>query len=184
MNETKPIRLSTNRLELIAATLDHVCAELEAPESLIALLNSQMEPGWPPGEYDRDAQEFFRDRLKEGGLSVVGWYGWYAVLRGSPSQPSILIGAGGYFGPPGEDGVVEIGFSIIPTRQNFGYATELAEMLIKNAFTDIRVQKVIAHTTPMNLASCKVLEKCGFKYVCRDEESGNSLYEIICNISA
>ena len=28
--------------------------------------------------------------------------------------------------------------------------------LIENAFTDIRVQKVIAHTTPVNLASCKV----------------------------
>ncbi|HPX82616.1 MAG TPA: GNAT family N-acetyltransferase [Syntrophales bacterium] len=59
---------------------------------------------------------------------------------------------------------VEIGFSIMPAWQNFGYATELAELLIKNAFTDGRVLKVIAHTTPMNLASCKVLEKCGFNY--------------------
>ncbi len=184
MNETVSVRLTTNRLELIAATLNHVCAELEAPESLAALLNAQVEPGWPPGEYDRNAQEFFRDQLKEGGLSVVGWYGWYAVRRGSRSHPSVLIGAGGYFGPPGEDGVVEIGFSIMPTWQSYGYATELAEMLIRNAFTDIRVQKVIAHTTPMNLASCKVLEKCGFNYVRRNEESGNRLYEIIRNISA
>jgi len=184
MNEAKPVRLSANRLELIAATLDHVYAELEAPESLAALLNTQVEPEWPPGEYDRDAQEFFRDRLKECGMSAVGWYCWYAVRRGSPDHPSVLIGAGGYFGPPGEGGIVEIGFSIMPAWQNLGYATELAELLIKNAFTDSRVRKVIAHATPMNLASCKVLKRCGFKYVSRDEESGNNLYEIMRNMSA
>ena len=181
MNEIKPATLITNRLELTAATLAHVCAELEAPERLAALLDAQVEPGWPPGEYDRDAQEFFRDRLKEGGMPVAGWLGWYAVRRGTPS---VLIGAGGYFGPPGEDGVVEIGFSIMPAWQNSGYATELSGMLIKNAFTDIRVKKVIAHASPVNVASCKVLEKCGFNYICRDEESGNSLYVIIRNISA
>ncbi|MCD4846876.1 MAG: GNAT family N-acetyltransferase [Candidatus Aegiribacteria sp.] len=184
MNESKSIKLSTNRLELIAATLDHVCAELEAPERLASLLNAQVEPGWPPGEYDRDAQEFFRDRLKEGGVAVIGWYGWYAVRCGSPYQPSVLVGAGGYFGPPSEEGEVEIGFSVMPAWQGLGYATEIAETLIENAFTDIQVQKVIAHTTPVNLASCKVLEKCGFRYVCRNEESDNNRFEILRNTCA
>jgi len=70
MTGSKPIKLSTNRLELIAATLDHICAELEAPERLPFLLDAEVEPGWPPGEYDRGAQEFFRDRLKEGGVAA------------------------------------------------------------------------------------------------------------------
>lgn len=178
------MRLSTNRLELVAATLDHVCAELETAERLASLLKAHVEPGWPPGEYDRDAQLFFRDRLKEGGASVIGWYCWYALRRGSPDQPPVLVGAGGYFGPPNEEGVVEIGFSIMPEWQGLGYATELAELLIKNAFTDSRVQKVNAHTTPINLASCKVIEKCGFNYVCREEESGNNLYSIMRNLNA
>lgn len=178
------MKLSTNRLELVAATLDHVYAELETVERLALLLKAHVEPGWPPGEYDRDAQVFFRDRLKEGGTSVIGWYCWYALRRGSPYQSPVLVGAGGYFGPPSEEGVVEIGFSILPRWQNLGYATELAELLIKNAFTDSRVQKVIAHATLMNLASCKVLQKCGFNYVCRDEESDNNLYAIIRNLNA
>lgn len=178
------MRLSTNNLELVAATLDHVCAELEAAERLASLLKAHVEPGWPPGEYDRDAQLFFRDRLIEGGMAVIGWYCWYALRHGSPYQPPELVGAGGYFGPPSEEGLVEIGFSIMPGCQNLGYATEFAEFLIKNAFTDSRVQKVIAHTTPMNLASCKVLKKCGFNYVCRDEGSGNILYAIMRNINA
>lgn len=89
-----------------------------------------------------------------------------------------MIGAGGYFGPPDEEGSVEIGFSIMPAWRNSGYATELTGMLIKNAFNDIRVRKVIAHTTSENPASRKVLEKSGFTCMGMDEESGCDLYEI------
>ena len=66
------MRLSTNRLELVSATFDHVCAELESAQRLASLLKAHVKPGWPPGEYDRDAQRFFRDRLKEGGAAVIG----------------------------------------------------------------------------------------------------------------
>jgi [ribosomal protein S5]-alanine N-acetyltransferase len=185
MEKTKSVRLSSNRLEFVATTLDHIYAGLESPECLAALLNALMEPEWPPGEHDRGARELFQDCPKESGTSIVGgWYGWYTVRSASPFRPSVSIGAGGYFGPPGGNGVVEIGFSIIPEWQSLGYATELAGMLIENAFTDIRVQKIIAHASPMNFASCKVLEKCGLNYVCGNEESGNSLYSIIRNISA
>ncbi len=114
MNNIAPVTLSTPRLELIAATLEHICAEIGAPGCLSSLLHARVEPGWPPGEYDGDAMKFFRDRLQEGGEAVVGWYSWYAVQRATPDQPSILIGAGGYFGPPNDAGEVEIGFSIMP----------------------------------------------------------------------
>jgi [ribosomal protein S5]-alanine N-acetyltransferase len=183
--QSEGVRLFTNRLELMAITLDHVCTGLEAPECLAALLNALAEAEIPPGEFDRDAQVPFRDNLKEDGASAVGgWYGWYTVQRTSPHMPSVLIGEGGYFGPPGGNGEVEIGFSIMSAWQSLGYATELVGMLIDNAFIDNRVQKIIAHASPGNLASCKVLEKCGLNYVCREEGSGNSLYAIIRDISA
>lgn len=182
MNEPKTTRLSAKRLDLIAATLDLVCAELETTECLASLLQARVEPGWPPGEYDRGAQLFFRDRLQEGGAGVIGWYSWYALRRGTEQQPPVLVGAGGYFGPPSEEGVVEIGFSILPAWQNLGYATELAEGLVRNAFADPRVQRVIAHAVPLNLASRRVLEKCGFRFVWLDEEPGNILYAIARNL--
>lgn len=181
MNGSRTLKLLTKRLELTAATMDHVCAELEAPESLAALLNARAEPGWPPGEYDRNAQEFFLNRLKEGGMSVVGWYCWYAVLHESAGRPSVLVGAGGYFGPPDEKGEVEIGFSIMPAWQGAGYATETARALIENAFNDVRVKKVVAHAAPENPASCRVLEKCGFRRLSLNEESGNHRFEILQN---
>jgi len=179
MELNQSMMLSTGRLELIAATAEYVRAELEAPERLATLLEAQVEPGWPPGEYDREAQEFFLDRLTEGGMSVVGWYGWYTIRRGGTYKPSILMGAGGYFGPPNEEGIVEIGFSVMPSWQGLGYATEIAKILVKNAFSDIHIQKVIAHTTPGNHTSRKVLEKCGFHHVCRNQDSGNDFFEIL-----
>ena len=172
------MKLSTDHLDLIAATLDLVQAELESPEHLASQLCATVEPGWPPGEYDQEAQEFFRDRLAEGGEAARGWYNWYAVQRPGTHQPSIIVGAGGYFGPPSEDGEAEIGFSVMPSWQGRGFATEIAGALIQNAFRDRRVQRVVAHTTAANPASRRVLEKCGFAYVARDEDAGNLYFEI------
>lgn len=170
--------LSTNRLDLIPATLEHVSAELEDAQRLASMLNARIEPGWPPGEYDRGAQEFFRDRLKEGGEKVVGWYSWYAIRRAGPDQPSVLVGAAGYFGPPGEDGEVEIGLSVLPAWRGMGFATEIIGALTENAFNDIRVRTIIAHTAPSNVASRRALERCGFSLVHEDEMSGDICFEI------
>jgi len=108
------LRLESPTLRLIACTLPMAEAELSEPAALAALLDTAIPRDWPPGEYDRDALLFFRDRLREGGEAVVGWYSWYA-LRKAP--PHTLIGACGYFGPPvfcGGLGAVEIGFSVLP----------------------------------------------------------------------
>ncbi|HOZ46796.1 MAG TPA: GNAT family N-acetyltransferase [Candidatus Hydrogenedentes bacterium] len=171
------VRLSGGHLDVVAATLELVRAELESPERLALLLNARVDLGWPPGEYDRDAQLFFRDRLDEGGAEVVGWYCWYALRHDGPHEPPVLVGAGGYLGPPDKDGVVEIGLSIMPSWRNCGYATELARLLVENAFADSRVRKVIAHTAPANVPACRLLEKCGFAAATTDE-AGNVLYEI------
>ena len=55
-----------------AATLDHLCAEIEAPAKLASMLGIDVPAGWPPGEYDRAAQEFFRDRMEELGPAGGG----------------------------------------------------------------------------------------------------------------
>lgn len=175
----KRVTLRTNRLELEAATFYHISAEMESSEHLARLLRTRVEPGWPPGEYDRDAQEFFGCRLKEESMSVIGWYIWYAVRREEEDRPSLLVGAGGYFGPPSEKGEVEIGFSMMPSSQGYGYATEMAKALVSNAFADTRVHRIIAHTTPDNIASVRVLTKSGFRYVHQDQVSGNDLFEVL-----
>jgi len=178
MNLSESVRISTKRLDMAAATLDMVCAELEAPEKLAALLGAEVEPGWPPGEYDRNAQEFFRDCLQEGGESAEGWNIWYAMRKGNSQEPPLLVGAIGFVGPPDENGDVETGFSIMPEQQGRGYATELVQSIVSRAFMDAHVRRVLAHTTLQNPASCRVLEKAGFRRVSMDEETGVIRFEV------
>jgi RimJ/RimL family protein N-acetyltransferase len=155
------IAIRTERLDLVAAALVHLEAELESPQRLEAMLSAHVPEGWPPGEYDRPAIEFFRDRLAEN-PAAEGWYGWYAIERPAESGEAVVVGAGGYFGPPDADGVVEIGYSVLPAFQGRGYATELVGALVARAFATPGIARVIAHTFPGNAGSIKVLERAGF----------------------
>jgi RimJ/RimL family protein N-acetyltransferase len=169
---SKPIRLHTERLMMIAATLEHVRVELETPERLSALLDAEVSPDWPTGEYDRDAMVYFRARFEEGGEAVEGWYGWYAVREADDEGPRALVGAGGYFGPPDPQGIVEIGYSILPEWQRRGYASEMVQALLARAFKFAQVKQVIAHTIETNTASIGVLLRCGFQAAGAGQESG------------
>ena len=156
------IKRFTTRLVLVAATVDHLRAELVSPEQLGILLGTQVPQGWPPGEYDEGAQRYFLERLSQGGADVVGWYGWYVLLRRGSHEVGPLIASGGFLGPPNETREVEIGYSVHQDWQGNGYATELVGELVKYAFEDTRVRRIVAHTTRQNLASCRVLEHMGF----------------------
>jgi len=167
------LRIQTGRLDLIAATLEHVQTELTAPDRLGSLLGAVVPEAWPAGEYDTAAMEFFRDRLEQGGPEVVGWYGWYAVRREEAGSPATLVGSGGYLGSPSPEGEVEIGYSLLPASRGHGYATEITEALVARALADPRVRRVIAHTQQDNQASIRVLERCGFSRAGEGEEPGS-----------
>ena len=152
--------IRTERLALFPASVALLDAELESPEKFAQLLDASVPAGWPPGEYDRPAIEYFRECLVAN-PDAAGWYGWYAVLQPSQGGNATVIGAGGYFGPP-VDGVVEIGYSILTDFQRCGYATELVRGLMARAFSFPAVKRIIAHTHVGNYASIKVLERCGF----------------------
>jgi len=169
--------LHSDRLSLIASTLAHVRTELESPAELTTLLGAVVSTEWPTGEYDRDAMEFFRERLEEGGAEVEGWYGWYAVRPADSESPRALVGAGGYFGPPDKEGTVEIGYSVLPEWQRRGYASEIVRMLVEHAFMFPSVERIIAHTTEENPASIAVLLRSGFQAAGRGQEAGTLRFE-------
>ncbi|CAN5223291.1 GNAT family N-acetyltransferase [soil metagenome] len=155
--------LESERLRMVAATLQHIRTELDAPEKLAALLDASVSPEWPPGEYDRDAMEFFRARFELEGEAAEGWYGWYVVRSGETPGVRALVAHCGYFGPPGADGRVEIGYSVLPAWQRRGYASEIVQMLLDNAFEFPAVQQVVAHAAIGNVGSISVLQACGFQ---------------------
>jgi len=169
--------LESDRLTLVASTATHVRTELETPGQFADLLGAVVSPNWPSGEYDRDAMEFFLARFEEGGESAEGWYGWYALGPLDEPGPRSLLGAGGYFGPPDDDGSVEVGYSVLPEWQRRGYASEIVRLLVRHAFTFPRTRRIIAHTAENNLASIKVLLRSGFQRVGAGPEAGTLRFE-------
>jgi ribosomal-protein-alanine N-acetyltransferase len=155
--------MRTARLEMVAARLEHLDAELECPLRLKDLLGAEVLPSWPPGEYDRHAIRYFRDRIAEGGDAVVPWYVWYAIQRATAGCPATLVACGGYFGPPSPDGTVEIGYSVVPEWRRHGYATELVQALTKRSFDVMAVRRILAESEVENVASLRVLGRCGFR---------------------
>lgn len=171
------MKIQTLRLDLVAATIYHIVCELETPDKLSNVLNARVPLGWPPGEYDRGAQEFFKERLAEGGERAIGWYTWYAVRRATNEGDAVVVGACGYTGPPDEQGVVEIGYSVLPEFEGRGYATEMAVALTHHAFSYEQVRLVIARTDPTNVPSQKVVQKAGFEPGGVDSETSKLRFE-------
>jgi RimJ/RimL family protein N-acetyltransferase len=167
--------ICTKRLHLIAMTLAHIEAELQGGQALGALLGVSIPSSWPPGEYDRDALEFFRGRLLAGGPSHLGWYSWYAIGCDAEGRREKLLAAAGYFGPP-SDGSVEVGYSVIPEARGRGYATEIVDALVGRAFEEPGVRVVIAHTVDSNVPSTRVLLRCGFRRVGPGQRPGTIGY--------
>jgi RimJ/RimL family protein N-acetyltransferase len=63
---------------------------------------------------------------------------------------------------PGE---VELGYRLRKAAWGQGYATEASRALIRKAFTELGVQRVVATTFAANLASRRVMEKAGLTLV-------------------
>jgi [ribosomal protein S5]-alanine N-acetyltransferase len=158
---TPSLRVRTPRLELIAATLELLEAELAGPEALGEILGVPVPDSWPPGEYDQEALDFFVSRVFIYGPSVVGWYNWYAIQIGADGRREALVAGAGYMGPPMED-LVEIGYSVVPEARGRGFATEIVQGLVTHALAVDRVHMVIAHTLVSNAPSQAVLKRAGF----------------------
>ena len=110
-------------------------------------------------ERDEALREAYREMLR-GSLEHAEDWGWYAVWM-IVRKDGAHIGNLSFKGSP-VDGVVELGYGIAEEYRGFGYATEAVETILEWAFDQPGVTKIAAETESGNLASQRVLEKCGF----------------------
>ena len=154
--------LRTVRLDLIAADLRLADLEWRDMVSLARELDCAPPEHWPPPLNDEGSQRWFREMLQQD-PDAVGWGLWYLV-RNEPDEPRILIGNAGFKGRPANDSC-EVGYSVLPTYQGCGYATEAVHALIRWAFQHPTVNRVAAETLPYLRRSIRVMEKCHMRYI-------------------
>jgi len=92
-------------------------------------------------------------------------FGCYRITRRADGQ---AIGGIGFKAPP-VDGVVEIGYGLVPSARGHGFAAEAVVAVLALA-TDHHVSRVIADTTADNIASQRTLVRAGFRFVRTDGE--------------
>jgi len=166
------MRIQTQRLELVAATAASVQAALQGSAALAAALRARVPATWPPEFLDASALEFTRAKLAD--PAQAGWWMYYALRR---DGERVLIGGGGYAGPPA-GGALTIGYGVVADFRHRGYASELARGLINHAFTCAGVDRVYAETLPELAGSLAVMRRCGMQPQGAGSEPGAVRYGI------
>ena len=87
-------------------------------------------------------------------------YARYAVVHKHDQK---VIGFAGLKFLP-ELNETDLGYRILPQYWRKGLTTEMARPLVKHGFDDLGLNKIVAFAFPENPASCRVLEKTGFRF--------------------
>lgn len=77
--------------------------------------------------------------------------GWFSL------RPATSVGL--------DPGDVELGYRLLPSYWGRGLATRGARLLVRRAFAELGVAKVVATTMAVNTGSRRVLEKAGLRHV-------------------
>lgn len=131
-------------------------------EFIFELVNT---PKWIANIGDRnvksveDAKAYIKERMTPQ-LEKLG-YGNYTLIRKVDNRK---IGTCGLYNREGLEGI-DIGFALLPDFENLGYGYESAAKLLEVGINEFQIKRISAITTKENIASQKLIEKLGLKYV-------------------
>lgn len=148
----------TGRLALRPVTADEVTA----------VLGGQRRSDWAD-DFPADGDRVIAGLLARTGLPAdddARRFGHRLVVE---RDTGLVVGGAGFFGPP-QDGEVEIGYGIVPSRQRRGYATETVQAMVADIFQLDSVLTVTANVDLDNPASIRVLEKSGMALCTQNQE--------------
>jgi len=161
--------IRTERLRLIALTVDQLELYRDAPERL------EQQLGLPISrdnvtEIVRQAMGMKLSEMADVESDLHPWYTyWLVVVTGE----AFGAGLAGFKGMPDPDGEVEISYGIDPAFRGQGYTTEAVQTLIAWAFGAPACHAVSASVNKDNVASIRVLAKAGLRI---HQETTDTLY--------
>jgi RimJ/RimL family protein N-acetyltransferase len=170
---------------LITVACDHACVPAIrfvqlSPAAMTALIDGDLPAagaaaGHPLSAYlvsESWLWEIRRAQIAEDPASLP----W--VARAVVAEPEgVVVGHGGFHGPPDGDGAVEVAYSVDPAYRRRGYATAILAALLRRAGADPAVRVVRASIRPDNAASLATIAGFGFRKVGEqwDQEDGLEL---------
>jgi ribosomal-protein-alanine N-acetyltransferase len=149
-------QLTTERLVLVPFRVELVQAAIQSRAELERHLDARVHSEWPNRDFG-EILPFLAQQLTED-PKLLDWS--YLIVA---STDRIVIGEIGFKGKPNSEGVVEIGYGIVPSYQGRGFATEAASALVQWALSHPEVKRVVAECLISNVPSIRVLEKVGMR---------------------
>ncbi|WP_246127011.1 GNAT family N-acetyltransferase [Embleya hyalina] len=153
-----PVSATTERRVRWVSLAGRPLASLVAGDLVEARARSGLDlPGFFVSE---QARRLWRDRFDQvtADPASAPW-----VARAAVSEPDgAVVGYAGYHGPPNEDGMVEIGYTVVPEARRRGYARAMLRSLLVRAAEEPDVHVVRVTISPDNAASLATIRGFGF----------------------
>lgn len=119
--------------------------------------------------WERTDPEGVRAEIAEMSGRSPGSSGGWVQLSVEERDGNTLVGDVGLSPADDEPGVIKVGYTVAPTFQGRGYATEAIGALVAYAFDVLGAEVVRAYASAENVASLRVAEKVGMRLIERIE---------------
>jgi predicted acetyltransferase len=119
------------------------------------ILSGRRQPGWDAAFPRRDDVDAVR---------MAGEGDPFAARGIRERSSGLLVGTIGCFGPPDQQGRVEVGYGLVEAARGAGLMTDVLAGYLR-ALLASGASEVVAHTEPGNVPSERVLARTGFERV-------------------
>lgn len=157
--------IETARLVLIPMTHSFISLLIANHPTAYSELDVQPNTEWP----STDIKEILPFLLKSLSPNTTpdGFGAWLFVDKSNRT----IVGDGGFKGAPINEGAVDIGYNIIPSKRRIGYAYEATSALITWALSQEDVKMVTADCLIENTPSINLLKKLNMVEVGSDTQA-------------